>query len=66
MLETATINTLNIADFMSSFGITRLETQKDEELLSKGSCRQRISDILFILIFNFNTFTKSTSVIVTI
>ena len=46
MLETATINTLNIEDFMSSFGITRLETQKDEGLLSKGSCKQRILDLI--------------------
>ena len=36
MLETATINTLNIEDFMSSFGITRLETQKDEGYYPKA------------------------------
>ena len=53
MVETATINTLNIEDFMSSFGITRLETQKDEGLLSKGSCKQRILDLITLNIKNF-------------
>ena len=61
MLETATINTLNIEDFMSSFGITRLETQKDEGLLSKGSCKQRILDLITMNIKNFrdNSWDKS-------
>ena len=43
----------SIEDFMSSFGITRLETQKDEGLLSKASCRQRILDAIK---FNIQTF----------
>ena len=61
MVETATINTLNIEDFMSSFGITRLETQKDEGLLSKGSCKQRILDLITLNIKNFrdNSWDKS-------
>ena len=52
MLNT-TINTLNIEDFMSSFGITQLETQKDEGLLSKGSFKQRILDLITLNIKNF-------------
>ena len=43
----------SIEDFMASFGITRLETQKDEGLLSKASCRQRILDAIK---FNIQTF----------
>ena len=60
MLNT-TINTLNIEDFMSSFGITRLETQKDEGLLSKESCKQRILDLITMNIKNFrdNSWDKS-------
>ena len=60
MLNT-TINTLNIEDFMSSFGITQLETQKDEGLLSKGSCKQRILDLITLNIKNFrdNSWDKS-------
>ena len=61
MLNTVTINTLNIEDFMSSFGITRLETQKDEGLLSKESCKQRILDLITLNIKNFrdNSWNKS-------
>ena len=61
MLNTVTINTLNIEDFMSSFGITRLETQKDEGLLSKESCKQRILDLITMNIKNFrdNSWDKS-------
>ena len=46
---------------MSSFGITRLETQKDEGLLSKGSCKQRILDLITLNIKNFrdNSWDKS-------
>lgn len=38
---------------MSSFGITRLETQKDEGLLSKESCRKRTLKEIEINIQNF-------------
>ena len=52
VVETS-INMESIEDFMSAFGIIQLETQKDEGLLSKESCRKRILKEIELNIQNF-------------
>ena len=60
VMETS-INLESIEDFMSAFGITQIATQKDEGLLSKESCKQRILDLITMNIKNFrdNSWDKS-------
>ncbi len=53
MTENVIPMSTSIEDFMADFGIVRLETQKDEGLISKASCRQRILDMIELNITNF-------------
>ena len=61
MTENVIQMSTSIEDFMSDFGIVRLETQKDEGLISKASCRQRILDMIELNITHFknNSWDKS-------
>ena len=46
-------NDINIKDFISQFGITPLETAKDEGLLSVDNCRKRLMELVQLNIDNF-------------
>lgn len=61
MTENVIPMSTSIEDFMADFGIVRLETQKDEGLISKASCRQRILDMIELNITHFknNSWDKS-------
>lgn len=53
-------NDINIKDFISQFGITPLETAKDEGLLSVDNCRKRLMELVQLNIDNFRNNSWST------